>query len=258
MNHHLSLPSTPSFRLDKKRALVTGASSGIGLGCAVALAEAGAEVTLAARSYDKLQQISSMLNQQKYHTNPLRMDVCDIDQFDQIVAQYGPFDILANSAGMAIHTLAVESTQSDFDKVFEINVKAAYFLSTAIARDLIKRKKSGTLVHISSQMGHVGGIERSVYCGSKHALEGFIKAMASEWGKYSIRINSICPTFIKTPLTEATFKNPERLKWIMEKIKLERVANVEDVMGALVYLASDASAMVTGSALMVDGGWIAA
>ena len=117
--------------------------------------------------------------------------------------------------------------------------------------------KPGSIIHISSQMGHVGGIDRAVYCASKHAVEGMVKAMAIEWGRLGIRINTLCPTFIRTPLGEQTLSNPERRAWIEEKIKLGRVGEVEDIMGAVIYLATDASALVTGTALKVDGGWTA-
>jgi len=122
---------------------------------------------------------------------------------------------------------------------------------------LIGSKKSGSLINISSQMGHVGGIDRAVYSASKHAVEGFTKAMAIEWGPHQIRVNTICPTFVRTALTKSTFDNVERKRWIEEKIKLGRICEVEDIMGAVVFLASEASAMITGTALMVDGGWTA-
>jgi 2-deoxy-D-gluconate 3-dehydrogenase len=125
------------------------------------------------------------------------------------------------------------------------------------ARALIAAGRGGSIIHISSQMGHVGGIDRALYCASKHGLEGMVKAMAVEWGKSAVRINTICPTFVRTALTEATFEDPARRAWIMEKIKLPRVAEVADISGAAVYLASDAAAMVTGTALMIDGGWTA-
>jgi 2-deoxy-D-gluconate 3-dehydrogenase len=118
-------------------------------------------------------------------------------------------------------------------------------------------KIDGSIIHISSQMGHIGGTERSVYCASKHALEGMVKSMAIEWGPLGIRINTICPTFIRTPLTQATLDNPEGLKWVQDKIKLSRVGEVEDIMGAALYLASNASSLVTGTHILVDGGWTA-
>ena len=117
--------------------------------------------------------------------------------------------------------------------------------------------KGGSIVTVSSQMGHVGGTDRAVYCASKHAVEGFTKAMAIEWGPHGIRVNTVCPTFIRTPLTEPTFNDPERVAWLMDKIKLGRVGEVADIMGAVVFLASDASALITGSALSIDGGWTA-
>ncbi|MGE0283435.1 MAG: SDR family NAD(P)-dependent oxidoreductase, partial [Rhizobiaceae bacterium] len=170
---------------------------------------------------------------------------------------HGPFDVLVNSAGFAKHSPAVATTTDDFDAVFDINVRGAYFLTRAVARGLIAAQKPGSLINISSQMGHVGGVDRAVYCATKHAVEGFTKAMAIEWGPAGIRVNTICPTFIETPLTAQTFAQPERARWIKEKIKLGRVGRVEDIMAAVAYLASDQAAMVTGTALMVDGGWTA-
>ena len=138
-----------------------------------------------------------------------------------------------------------------------MSVMGAYFLTRAVARGLIAAKKPGSLINITSQMGQVGGIDRAVYCGTKFAVEGFTKAMAIEWGAQGIRVNTICPTFIKTPLTEVTFANPERVKWIKEKIKLGRIGEVTDIMGPVVYLASDASALMTGTHMLIDGGWTA-
>ena len=151
----------------------------------------------------------------------------------------------------------METRSEDFDDVIEVNLKSAYFLSSIAAREMIQRKIKGSIIHVSSQMAYVGGIDRAVYSASKHALEGMIKSMAIEWGDKGIRINSVCPTFIRTPLTEPTFQNPERVKWIKEKIKLGRVGTVSDVMGAIFYLASDLSQLVTGTSILVDGGWTA-
>ncbi|WP_348655743.1 SDR family oxidoreductase, partial [uncultured Sulfitobacter sp.] len=169
----------------------------------------------------------------------------------------GAVDIVVNSAGMARHGPALDTTPEDFDAVMNVNLRAAYFLSTAAADQMIAAGRPGSIIHVSSQMGHVGGIDRGVYCASKHALEGMVKAMAIEWGPKAVRINTLCPTFIRTPLGEQTLSDPARLAWIEEKIKLGRVGEIEDIMGPIVYLASDASAMVTGTALMVDGGWTA-
>ena len=243
--------------LTGKRALVAGASSGIGLGCAAALAEYGAEVTLAARRVDLLTDIMDKLTSEGRKAQVLQLDVTDIDATAVAVAQQGPFDILVNSAGLARHSKASETALDDFNAVLDLNIRGAYFLTQAVAKGLLAAGRPGSLINISSQMAHVGGLERAVYCATKHAVEGFTKAFAIEWGKAKIRVNTICPTFILTDLTKATFEQPQKRAWIEDKIKLGRVGEVEDIMGAVAYLASDASALVTGTALMIDGGWTA-
>jgi len=253
----MTLPTTPSFRLDGKRALVAGGSSGIGLACAVALAQAGAEVTLSARNAEKLEMAVKDMQAAGLQAQAIAMDVTDIATTAATVAKHGPFDVLVNSAGLAIHAPAVDTTEPDFDAVSDINFKGAYFLTRAVAKGLLAAGKPGSLINITSQMAHVGGIDRAVYCGTKFAVEGFTKAMAIEWGKQGIRVNTICPTFIRTPLTEQTFHNPDRVAWIMDKIKLGRVGEVTDMMGPVVYLASDASALMTGTHMLIDGGWTA-
>jgi len=253
----MTLPTTPSFRLDGKRALVAGGSSGIGLACAVALAEAGAAVALSARNAAKLEAVVQDMRDAGFQANAIAMDVSDIAATEATVARNGPFDILVNSAGLAIHSPATETNEPDFDAVSDINFKGAYFLTRAVAKGLLAAGKPGSLINITSQMAHVGGIDRAVYCGTKFAVEGFTKAMAIEWGKQGIRVNTICPTFIRTPLTEQTFDNPDRVAWIMDKIKLGRVGEVTDMMGPVVYLASDASALMTGTHMLIDGGWTA-
>lgn len=253
----MRLPRTPSFRLDGRRALVAGGASGIGLGCAVALAEHGAEVWIAARNMDRNDEVASAFWAEGWKAHPLALDITDIEATRAAVAENGPFDILVNSAGLARHTPVTETTEEDFDAVNTINAKGAYFLAQAVAKGLIEAGKPGSIIQISSQMAHVGGQERAVYCGTKHAVEGYTKAMAIEWGKHGIRINTICPTFVKTALTEQTFKRPELVAWVEEKIKLGRIGEVEDIMGAALFLASDAAALITGTSILVDGGWTA-
>jgi len=253
----VKLPTTPSFRLDDKTALITGASSGIGLGCAVALAEAGAHVVVSARSSDKLNSVVDAMKAKGLSAEAMVMDVADTNAIKETIDNKGPFDILVNSAGLGRHAPSKDTSLEDFDAVMNVNLRGAYFVTQAVANGLIKAKKPGSLINISSQMGHVGGIDRAVYSASKHAVEGFTKAMAIEWGPYQIRVNTICPTFIRTPLTQSTFDNPDRKEWIESKIKIGRIGEVEDIMGAVVFLASAGSSMVTGSALMVDGGWTA-
>jgi len=245
------------MRLDGKRALVTGASSGIGMACAVALAEYGADVVLAARRINRLNELAQAMRKEKWNACPVELDVANVRAVERVVNQQGPFDILVNSAGLARHGKALETRLEDFDTVMAVNLRGAYFLTQIVARNLIAAGRAGSLITISSQMGHVGGIDRAVYCASKFAVEGFTKAMALEFGPFKIRVNTICPTFILTDLTRNTFEDPAKRVWILDKIKLGRPGEVEDVMGGVVYLASDASALVTGASLMIDGGWTA-
>lgn len=253
----MRLPSAPSFRLDGRRALVTGASSGIGLASAAALAEAGAEVCLVARRAVELTAASDAIRMAGGTATALALDITDLEAAKAAVSGNGPFDILVNAAGLARHGPALETASSDYDAVMGLNLRAAYFLTREVARGLVAAQRSGSLINISSQMGHVGGPDRAVYCASKHALEGMTKAMAIEWGPKGIRVNTICPTFIRTPLGEQTLRDPARRDWILSKIRLGRVGEVEDIMGPVVFLASDAAALITGTSLMVDGGWTA-
>jgi NAD(P)-dependent dehydrogenase (short-subunit alcohol dehydrogenase family) len=252
-----SLPKTPSFRLDGKRAIVTGASRGIGLACAVALAEAGAEVTLVARGRDELEARAAEMRAAGFPVCPLALDVADLEAVERELAHTGPFDILVNNAGVSRHRPMLDTRPEDFDYVMSVNLRAAYFVAKTVATSMVEAGRPGVILHISSQMGHVGGIDRTVYAASKHAIEGLTKSMAIELGGHRIRVNSIGPTFIRTPLTESTFANAERRAWIESKIKLGRIGEVDDMIGAVVFLASDAAAMITGASLLVDGGWTA-
>jgi NAD(P)-dependent dehydrogenase (short-subunit alcohol dehydrogenase family) len=253
----VKLPTTPSFRLEGKRAIVVGGSSGIGLGCAVALAEAGAHVVIMARRSDQIDQVVTAMQKKGLSAEGILGDVTDVDATAALLARLRPLDVFVNSAGLARHSPALETKPDDFDVVMNVNLRGAYFAARAAAGIMIDDGRAGSIITISSQMAMVGGVDRAVYCGSKHAVEGFTKAMAVEFGKHGVRINTICPTFIRTPLTEQTFARPERVQWIEEKIKLGRVGEIEDIMGAVQFLASGASSLVTVSALMIDGGWTA-
>lgn len=250
----MGLPRTPTFSLSGKRAFVAGGSRGIGLGCAVALAEAGAHVIVGARGREAVEAAVEEMVAAGYSAEGIALDITDLESMRAAIAEMGRLDVLCNSAGLARHGAATETTPEDFDAVNSVNVRAAYFLAQAAAEAM---DGGGSIIQVSSQMGHVGGIDRAVYCGTKHAVEGFTKAMAIEWGPRNIRVNTLCPTFIRTPLTAATFADPEKRSWIESKIKLPRVAEVEDIMGAVLFLASEASAMVTGTSILVDGGWTA-
>ncbi|MCI0754147.1 SDR family NAD(P)-dependent oxidoreductase [Teichococcus vastitatis] len=253
----VSLPTMPSLRLEGRRALVTGAGRGIGLAAAAALAAAGAHVTLAARSVAEIEDAAAALRSRGDSAEALVLDVGDLAAVAAALTAAEPFDILVNNAGTNRPAPFVDVTPEDFDAVMALNVRSAFFVAQAVARRLMVTGRPGSIIQMSSQMGHVGGPGRTVYCASKHALEGLTKAMAVELGRHGIRVNTLCPTFIETPLTRPFFEKPEFRDWALGKIKLGRIGVVEDVMGAVVFLASDASALMTGSAVMLDGGWTA-
>ncbi|MBY5942701.1 glucose 1-dehydrogenase [Halomonas sp. DP5N14-9] len=249
----LSLPSTPSFRLEGKRALVTGASKGLGLACACALAQAGAAVTLVARQADELERVRAALSDAGHRVDCLALDVTDLDAVQRALATQA-FDILVNNAGTNRPKPLDEISVDDYDSVMNLNVRAAYFLAQTVAR---RMPAGGSIINMSSQMGHVGAANRTLYCASKAAMEGMTKAMAVELGPVGIRANTLCPTFVETPMTRPFFERPGFRDEVLAKIPLGRLGQVEDIMGPLVFLASAASALVSGSALMVDGGWTA-
>lgn len=251
------LPKTPSFRLDGKRALVTGAGRGIGLACAAALAEAGASVTLAARSTDEIEAGAEAISNAGGQADWMALDVLDIATASDRLAVAGPFDILINNAGTNRPKPFIEVTRDDYDTVLDLNLRAAFFVAQAVAKGLIDAGKSGSLIHMGSQMGHVGAPRRTLYCASKWALEGLSKAMALDLAQYHIRSNMIAPTFIETPMTRPFFEDNAFRESVLAKIKLGRLGTVEDLMGAVLFLASDASSMMTGTSLVVDGGWTA-
>jgi len=251
------LPQTPSFRLDGKRALVTGAGRGIGLAAAAALADAGAEVTLVARTKAEIEAAANDIRANGGEAEGIALDVTDIEAVRGFVGKADPFDILVNNAGSNRPAPFVDVKVEDFDFILNLNVRSAFFVAQAVAKRLVEAKRPGSIIHISSQMGHVGGPRRTVYCTSKAAIEGLTKAMGVELGPFNIRVNALAPTFIETPMTRPFLADENFKRSVLDKIKLGRLGQVEDLMGAIVFLASDASSLMTGASLLVDGGWTA-
>jgi NAD(P)-dependent dehydrogenase (short-subunit alcohol dehydrogenase family) len=252
-----ALPRTPSFRLDGRRALVTGAGRGIGLACAAALAEAGAHVTLTARSDEEIAAGAQAIRAAGGRADAIRIDVNDVAGTTRTLDALAPFDVLLNNAGTNRPKPFTEVEEADYDAVLGLNLRAAFFVAQAVTRRMIAAGLRGSIIHMGSQMGHVGGPRRSLYCASKWGLEGLSKAMALDLAPHGIRSNTIAPTFIETPMTRPFFEDKIFLASVLEKIKLGRLGTVEDLMGAVVFLASDAAALMTGTSLVVDGGWTA-
>lgn len=245
------------FRLDGKRALVTGAGRGIGLLAARALAAYGAHVTLVARSDADISSAAQAIIEDGGRAEALGLDVTDTDAVRAKIAEAPAFDILVNNAGTNRPGPFVDVEPDAFDLVNTLNVKAAFFVAQAVTRRLIAAGRPGSIINMSSQMGHVGAKDRTIYCTTKFAIEGMTKAMAVELAPHGIRVNSVGPTFIETPMTAPYFENEDFKASVLSKIKLGRVGQVEDLAGALILLASNASGLMTGSSILVDGGWTA-
>ena len=250
----MSIPQTPSFRLEGRRAIVTGAGRGIGLAAAAALADAGAEVTIVARTDSEIEAAAAQIGK---GTIAAVLDLSDITAVKTFFAARPAFHVLVNNAGTNRVKPMTEVSEDDYDAVLDLNLKSAFFVAQACVQRMIAEAVSGSLIHIGSQMGHVGGPNRSLYCASKWALEGMNKAFALDLAPYGIRSNTIAPTFIETPLTAPMFEDAAFKAHVLAKIKLGRIGQVEDLMGAIVFLASDASALMTGTSMIIDGGWTA-
>jgi NAD(P)-dependent dehydrogenase (short-subunit alcohol dehydrogenase family) len=252
-----ALPVTPSMRLDGLVGVVTGAGRGLGRGCALALADAGAEVVLVARTQAELDALARDIRGRGGQARALVCDLLDARQVADRIETLERIDILVNNAGMNIPEPFVQVTEEHLDRMLNLNVKAAFVVAQAVSRRMIAGGRGGAIIQMSSQMGHVGAPNRTVYCTTKWALEGLTKAMAVELAPHRIRVNAIGPTFILTPLTRPFFESKAFSDYAMSNISLGRLGEIEDIMGAVVFLASPAAALITGASLTIDGGWTA-
>jgi NAD(P)-dependent dehydrogenase (short-subunit alcohol dehydrogenase family) len=250
-----------AFRLDGRAALVTGAGRGIGRACAIALAQAGAQVWLMARTREEIGDVAAKINDSGGKATALACDVTDSEAVKALIAGLPALDILVNNAGSNIPEPFVEVSEAHLDRLLGLNVRAAFLVAQAAARKMLetpgRKARGGAIIHMSSQMGHVGAPNRSVYCLTKHALEGLTKATALELAPYGIRVVSIAPTFVETPLTRPMLAKAEFGDWVRSRIPAGRVGQPEEVAAAVVFAASPAASLVTGTSLLVDGGWTA-
>ena len=239
-----------------RTALVTGAGRGIGRGCAQALAEAGADLILVSRSPDELETLAGEVRALGRHARPVALDVTDSKSIRHLVTELDRVDVLVVSAGGNIPEPLLQVTEAHLDALLALNVRAAFVTVQAVARRMVEAGR-GAIIVLSSQMGHVGAVGRSVYCTTKHALEGLTKAAALELAPHGVRVNAVAPTFVETPMTAPFLADPAFREAVEKRIPLGRLGRVEDVAAAVVYLASDDAALVTGTSLLVDGGWTA-
>lgn len=249
-----ALPTTPPFRCDGQRALVTGASRGIGRAAALALAAAGAEVVMTARALDEMQATIAAADP-ALKLSAHALDVTDREAVRALVEREGPFDILLNNAGTNIREPFTEVKDASFDALVDLNLRAAFTVAQAVAAGMVAAGRGGSIIHLSSVNGHVGGLNRTVYTATKHGIEGLSKAMAAELGPRGIRVNTICPGFVETPLTAGLLSDEKFRAAHLRRTPLGRMMSVEDIMGAIVFFASPASAMISGASLLIDGGF---
>ena len=249
------------FRLDGRTALVTGAGRGIGRSAAIALAHAGAEVWLMARTRSDLDSAVSELTAAGARAHAVVCDVTDAAAVNRAVAALPALDVLVNNAGTNNPEPFVNVSEANLDRVLDLNIRAMFITAQAAVKKMLetpeRRARGGSVINITSQMGHVGAPTRTVYCLTKHAIEGFTKALAVELAPHNIRVNAIAPTFLETPLTAPMFAKPEFAQWVMARIPLGRLGQLDEVAAAVVFVASDAASLMTGTSLVIDGGWTA-
>ena len=244
-----------------KIALITGAGKGIGKACAIALAEAGAHVIIISRTEKDLIEVQKIVRKLKRKCTYFVCDVTNIDEIKKIFTKISKLDILINNAGTNRPEFFTKIKRKDMSEVVDLNIKASFDIAQLSTKLMLKsknRKKiGGSIINLSSQLGKVGAPLRSVYNMTKFGIEGLTKGMAIDLAKHNIRVNSICPTFVETPMVKKFFKNKDFKKSVIKNIPLGKVATESDIATAVVYLASDASSMMTGSSLVIDGGWTA-
>ena len=249
------------YNLKNKYALVTGAGKGLGKACAIALAEAGANLIILSRTNKDLSNVSKIIKKFKVKCQTFNCDVTNFNQIKKVINQISKIDILINNAGTNFPEHFTKVKRSNMEYMVKINNVAAFNLAQLCTLKMLKNKNrkkiGGVIINMSSQMGHVGGPIRSVYNMNKHGLEGLTKGMAIDLAQYNIRVNSVCPTFVVTPMTSKFLKNKKFKKETLNNIPLGRFAEMSEIASAVVFLASDAASMITGTSLLVDGGWTA-
>jgi NAD(P)-dependent dehydrogenase (short-subunit alcohol dehydrogenase family) len=254
-------PLLPSFRLTGRTALVTGAGAGIGAAIAAALAEAGAQVVLLSLHRAELDPVAKAIEAAGGKVQAHACDVTDSAAVRALIGALPELDIVVNNAGTNIPEPFLEVSDEHLDFMSNLNVRATFVVSQAGVRKMLehpaRKERGGVVINITSQMGHVGSPNRTVYCMNKHAAEGLTKAMAVELADKGIRVNSVAPTFVDTPLVRKIVDTPEKQQFLFSQIPLGKLANVQDIAAAALYLSSPAAAMVTGTCLRVDGGWTA-
>jgi NAD(P)-dependent dehydrogenase (short-subunit alcohol dehydrogenase family) len=251
-------PFTAAFGLDGLSALVTGAGRGLGAQIAFALAQAGATVHAMSRSAEELDEVVSRVRAAGGRAHALVCNVTDTASVDTAIDRLDRLDILVNNAGTNHPAGFVDVTAAQLDALWQLNVRSVFTTAQRAARKMIAAgAQGGAIINMSSQMGHVGAVRRSAYCMTKHAVEGMTKAMALELAEYRIRVNTIAPTFVETPMTRTFFEDRGFRDWVMQRLPLGRLLPAEDVAQAVCYLASPAAAMITGTSLVIDGGWTA-
>ena len=249
------------INLKNRTALVTGAGKGIGRACAIALAEAGADLIIISRTKKDLDKVSRIIKKFKSKCSSFVCDVTNYNQVKQIINKQKKIDILVNNAGTNIPEHFTKVQKKNMEYIVKLNTIATFHLAQLCTLKMLKtknRKKiGGSIINMSSQLGHVGGSIRSVYSMTKFGLEGLTKGMAIDLAKSNIRVNTVCPTFVETPMIKRFFKNKKFKREMIKNIPLGRVADVSDVATAVAFLASDSASMITGSSIMIDGGWTA-